>query len=312
MNFLRFLLNLFRIDRTNWKAVALCVLTAIVFWIFNAFNKNYSTNVRFPLLFEFDGEKFAPAAHLPKTINLNVSGNGWDLFRKHLGLKVPALIIPLEHPAEVKKIVGSTLVPIVATQLGNLKINFVVTDTLTLKIDARDAHRYKLAADLSEITFGKGYGRVSPVVVLPDSVRLEGPQSWLHALGDTIFVKVKEDKVSENFRDETEITFPGSEFVNRNPPIAQVMFEVGQVTNVSRRIKVTTDRKTNLVLSDSVEALFQIPANRTQEFNVLAKEIYSQVVAKSLKQSKGALPKVLNVPPYAQLLHVDSVVKKIP
>ncbi|MBS1508871.1 MAG: hypothetical protein JSS79_19700 [Bacteroidetes bacterium] len=310
MNIVRFLFNLFRIDKTNWKAVSLCVVTAVVFWIFNAFNKNYSTNVRFPLLFEFDGEKYLPAEHLPKSINLNVSGNGWDLFRKHMGLKVPTLIIPLEHPTEVKKIVGSTLLPIVATQLGNLKVNFVVTDTLTIKIDPRDFHRYKLAADVSGVKFSEGYGRISPVVVLPDSVRLEGPQSWLHALGDSIFLKVQEDKVSENFRDEVEVSFPGSEFVKRNPPIAQVMFEVGQVTQVTKRVKVTTDKKTSVVFTDSVEAQFQIPVNRASDFNTLSREMVSQVSVRQLKQSNSIVPKVLNIPSYALLLRVDSVYKK--
>lgn len=309
MNIVRFLFNLFRIDRTNWKAVSLCVATAIVFWVFNAFNKNYSTNVRFPLLFEFDGEKYLPAEHLPKTINLNVSGNGWDLFRKHLGLKVPTLIIPLEHPTEVKKMVGSTLLPIVATQLGNLKVNFVVTDTLAIKIDTRDFHRYKLAADVSGIKFSDGYGRISPVVVLPDSVRLEGPQSWLHALGDTIFLKVQEEKVSENFRDEVEVSFPGSEFVKRNPPIAQVMFEVAPVTQVSRRIKVTTDKKIKVTLPDSVEAQFQVPVNRVEDFKTLSREIVSQVSIRQWKQNSGVIPRVLNVPSYAIVLRVDSVYK---
>src|SRR5271154_4253094 len=148
MNILRLLFNVFRFDRANWKAVALCVLTAVVFWVFNAFNKNYSTNIRFPLLFEFDGEKYAPAEHLPKTVNLNVSGNGWELFRKRFGVKVPPVIIPLERPNEVKKIVGSTLAPMFATQVGNLKINFVVTDTLHVQIDQLDSHRFKLAADV--------------------------------------------------------------------------------------------------------------------------------------------------------------------
>lgn len=310
MNILRFLFNLLRIDRANWKAVALCVLTAVVFWIFNAFNKNYSTNVHFPLLFEFDGERYAPAQHLPKTVNLNVTGNGWDLFRKHLGLKVPTLIIPLEHPTEVKKIVGSTLIPILATQLGNLKINFVVTDTLNLQIDERDAHRYKLVADVSEISFKKGFGRVSPVVVLPDSVRLEGPQSWLHSLGDTIFLKVGDTNVKKDFRDEVEILFSGNDFVKRNPTMAQVMFEVGQVIEVTKQIKVLVDKKSNLIVADSVKAQFQIPTNRVEEFNVLSREIYSQVSAKFLKLNNGMIPKVMNVPPYAQLLRVDSVITK--
>src|SRR5579859_4989284 len=255
MNIVRIFINLFRFDRANWKVVSLCVLTAMVFWIFNAFNKNYSTNVRFPVLFEFDGEKYAPAEHLPKTVNLNVTGNGWDLFRKYLGVKIPPVVIPLERPKEIKKIVGSTMAPLLATQVGNLKINYVVTDTLHLQIDERDAHRYKLFADISGVSFKKGYGRISPVVLLPDSVELAGPQSRLHALYDSIVLSLEEKNLSENFRTEVEVTFPGSEFVKTDPSIAQVMFEVGEVQNVSTRLKVIAD-KTGVKVTDSVEASF--------------------------------------------------------
>jgi len=310
MNILRIFINLFRFDRANWKVVSLCVLTAMVFWIFNAFNKNYSTNVRFPLLFEFDGEKYAPAEHLPKSVNLNVSGNGWDLFRRHLGVKVPPIIIPLERAKEIKKIVGSTLPPMLATQVGNLKINYVVTDTLYLQIDERDAHRYKLVADISGITFREGYGRISPVVVLPDSIELNGPQSRLHALDDSIVLVLTDKNISENFRTEAEVEFPGSEFVKRNPPIVQIMFEVNQVVSLKRNLKVIVTKNSRQEVADSVEALFQIPVGREEDFKLQSREILSEVRSSQLKKFHAVLPKVVNIPPYALLLRVDSVHEK--
>ena len=306
MNIVRIFINLFRFDRANWKVVSLCVLTAMVFWIFNAFNKNYSTNVRFPVLFEFDGGKYAPADHLPKTVNLNVTGNGWDLFRKRLGVKLAPVIIPLERPKEIRKIVGSTMAPMLATQVGNLKINYVVTDTLYLQIDERDVHRYKLVADISGVSFKKGYGRISPVVMLPDSAEVAGPQSRLHSLYDSIIVTLEEKNLSENFRTEVEITFPGSEFVKIEPSIAQVIFEVGEVLQVTKQLKVITD-KTGLNVTDSVEASFQIPVNRVDDFKVQSGEIVSEVKPRQFKKSKSAMPKVQNIPPYAILLKVDSV-----
>jgi len=310
MNILRIFVNLFRFDRANWKVVSLCVLTAMVFWIFNAFNKNYSTNVRFPILFEFDGEKYAPAEHLPKSVNLNVSGNGWDLFRRHLGVKVPPIIIPLERAKEIKKIVGSTLPPMLATQVGNLKINYVVTDTLYLQIDERDSHRYKLVADISGVTFRDGYGRISPVVVLPDSIELNGPQSRLHALDDSIVLVLTDKNISENFRTEAEVEFPGSEFVKRNPPIVQIMFEVNQVVILKRNLKVIVTKRSRQEVADSVEALFQIPVGREEDFKLQSREILSEVRSSQLKKFHAVLPKIVNIPPYALLLRVDSVHEK--
>ena len=54
MNFLRAIGNMLRFDRANWKAVMLCFFAALVFWLFNAFNKNYAANIRFPLRFEYN------------------------------------------------------------------------------------------------------------------------------------------------------------------------------------------------------------------------------------------------------------------
>ncbi len=306
MNIVRVIFNLLRFDRANWKAVVLCILAAMVFWVFNAFNKEYSTNLRFPILFEFDGERYVPAEHFPKSVTLNVTGIGWDLFRRRIGVKIPSVIIPLERPAEIKKIVASTLVPVVATQIGSLKINFVVTDTLYLQIDKRDSHRYKLGADVSAVTFREGYGRISPVVVLPDSVKLEGPESRLHALIDSILLTVENKNVSENFREEVEISFTGSEFVKRDPPVAQVMFEVGQVQAVNKKLKVVLDFPIGIV-KDSVDASFQVPLNRVEDFKTQSREIVLSISTKYLIKRRSLLPKLSNVPSYAVLLRIDSV-----
>jgi len=302
---LNFFLNLFRFDRTNWRAVSLCVLVAGVFWVFNALNKQYSTNIRFPLLFEFDGEKYAIAKPLPKSINLNVTGNGWDLFRKHFGMNVSPVIVPLEHPNETPKIVGSTVLPLLASQVGNLTINFVMTDTLHIKIDKKDFHRYKLTTDISGLRFREGYGRTSRLVVLPDSVRIEGPESILHALADSITLKVSSQPIDEDFRQEIEITFPGSEMVRRNPPIAQVMFEVAEIKTVEMKLKITNTGQAHL-LHDSVKAVFQIPAAQLSEFSEESKKISAQVDLKKTK-NMNPVPQVLSVPVYARLLSIDSL-----
>ncbi|MGC4022708.1 MAG: hypothetical protein QM734_12565 [Cyclobacteriaceae bacterium] len=286
--------------------MTLCVLTAIVFWMFNAFNKNYSANVRFPILFEFNGEKFVPAEHLPKNITLNVTGIGWDLFRKYVGLRESQIIIPLDRPNEIRKIVANSLLPVIATQLGNFKINFVATDTLYLRIDKRDAHRYQLLADISSVTFKEGYGRISPVVVLPDSIKIEGPESRLHAIIDSIVLKIDKKNINENFREEVEIVFEGSEFVKRDPPLAQVMFEVGQVQNVTRRLKISTNKKI-ILTADSVMAKFQVPVSRFSDFNSLLKDISVTVNIENFGLNNSALPQVSNLPSYVQLVSVDSV-----
>ena len=313
MNLFRVFVNLFKFNRTNWKAVALCFLAATVFWFFNAINKEYSTNVRFPLHFEFNNEKFIQAKALPLEVNINVKGNGWDLLRSaSYGLKRPSLVIPLERPAEVKKIVCSTLPPLLASQLGRLQINYVVTDTLFLEIESKDAHKFKATIDEKSISYKEGYGRIGPIVILPDSVHLEGPKSLLHDLPDSILLTYSGKKISGNFRESIEV-ITNSEMIKRDPPVVEVMFDVGQVILISRKVKLEVTKPSfgQMSLSkDSVSYQVLIPKDRVNDFQ-------QQVITVSIdlrSAKKGTMnvrPLWRGFPSYAQLLSVDSVDVKL-
>lgn len=307
MNFVRIIFNALRFDRANWKAVSLCLLAAVVFWIFNAFNKNYSANIKLPIKFEFDGEKYIPADHLPKNVNVNVNGIGWEIFWNRIGWKTPQIVLPLEQPAEVKKIVASTLMPIVASQIGNLKVNFIVTDTLRFKIDRRISKRFKLFANISNVTFAEGYGRISPVVVLPDSVLLQGPEGHIRNIKDSILLSASGTHVNENFRDEVDVLFEGSEFVKREPSLAQVMFDVGAVEVISKKMKIKWAKKSSDQLPDSLNVKFQVPTIRAEEFKSHLAEIILMVSEKKIDDHKALIPKFLNLPNYAEPINIDSL-----
>ncbi len=119
MNILRIFINLFRFDPGQLEGgeFVRCLLR----WFFGF--SMHSIRTILPM-FGFHSclnlmeRNMHLREHLPKSVNLNVSGNGWDLFRRHLGVKVPPVIIPLERAKEIKKIVGSTLPPMLATQVG--------------------------------------------------------------------------------------------------------------------------------------------------------------------------------------------------
>jgi hypothetical protein len=305
MGFLRAIGSLLRFDRANWRAVALCILAASIFWLFNAFNKNYATNIKFPLRFEYDYEKFVPVHHLPAQITINVSGNGWDLFRNHLGLKLPELTIPLDRPLEVKKIVAGSLPPLLQPQIEKLKINFLATDTIRLQLDERDFHKYKVAIDMTDFLFKDGFGRISPIVVLPDSITLEGPKSVLHQMPDSIYVAIKGNKVSQNHSEEIEISIEG-ETVIISPPIVKVLFDVGPTVDLKGQLKLSNPSK-RFAVQDSVLAWFRVPAKREEEFRELLKEISASPYSKRPRQVGMVVPRVHNLPSYAQLIKIDSV-----
>ena len=186
MSFINSIFSFLRFNKRNWKAVVLCLFAATVFWFFNALNKNYSTNINFPLEFDYDREQYTTVKALPTSVRMNVSGLGWDLFRKSSGLKVPPLIIPLEKPTEVNKIVGGTLPALFSTQLEGLQINFVLSDTLHVHIDEKVRRKFNLEIDSVWRYLNPDYAVVSKIKLVPDTVWVEGPKKIINALPNVI------------------------------------------------------------------------------------------------------------------------------
>lgn len=314
MSFFRVIINLFHFNRTNWKAVTLCLLTALVFWFFNALNKNYATNLRFSVNFLFDQERYIPVEPLPEAVFMNVSGNGWDLLRKSLGVNLPYVNIQLDRPTEVKKIVGSTLPALLAGQLGNLQINHVVTDTLYLTLDPKESRKVKVTVDPLQFSYANGYGRLSPVVVLPDSVLLQGPKSVLDALPDSILLEITDNKINKDFRKEIDVVVPREDLIALSPTKVEVIFEVVEWIEVSKKIRLEIENapatsRLNMV-KDSVMCVVKIPKSQVKDLD--EEEQVALLDLKSVKRGdKKILPRIVGLPTNARLLQVDSVSIKL-
>ncbi|HEY5824696.1 MAG TPA: hypothetical protein VIT44_10035 [Cyclobacteriaceae bacterium] len=309
MSIFRVFVNLFQFNRTNWKAVTLCFATATVFWFFSALNKNHTTNIKFPLHFEYDHEKYTPASDLPQHVTLNVSGNGWDLFRKHFGIKLQPLTINLEKPAEKRRLAGMSMLSTFASQLGNLQVNFVSTDSIRVHIEETTSREFKLAVDLSNASFRKEFGKISPVVILPDSVELKGPKSIIKSLPDSIVLRLDQKKIDKNFREQIEVVIPYSEFIKRNPPVAEVIFEVGSMIEMTKWVKLKNDAFNwgTEFERDSVQAVFKLAQRDGEAFanTRVAAALNLTLVKKG--ETKFLIPRIEEVPPWIELIHIDSV-----
>jgi hypothetical protein len=309
LNLLRVFINLFQFNRTNWKAVTLCLLTATVFWFFNSLNKNHSTIIRFPLTLLYDQQKFVPASALPQEIAINVNGNGWDLFRKHFGLKVPNLTVPLDKPTEITRLSGASLVPIFASQIGNLNINYVVTDSLHIQLDEKFSRKFRLTGDLSESTFKNGFGRISPLIILPDSVTLSGPKKVLLHMPDSITLAIGPKNLDQNFREQVEVSLGGLDFISRNPPVVDVMFEVGPMVQVEKWVKLKLDRMTwgVEIEKDTIRAVFEIPERDMEAFRPYTFTVNVPAEIAKKGETKFIKPSVNDLPLWAKLIYIDSV-----
>lgn len=313
MSFFNSIFNILRFNKKNWKAILLCIFTATVFWFFNALNKDYTTTLSFPLSFDYDREDFIPVSPLPQAVRINVTGIGWNLFRRSAGVKVPPLVIPLERPSEVKKIVGSTLPGFFSNQLGGFQINFVVTDTLRLSIEPKASRNVRLKLDTSESFLKNGYALVSPIQITPDTISVEGPQSLINNLSDSIFLTIPQRNIDDNFQEVVEVKFADDNLIRRTPPTVDVSFEVDrlversdslslEVVNAPKNVWPYIERK-------KLPSTLLVPEAMLNFYNPDSVKAVIDLQNVTKGQRK-ILPRLVGLPPYTQVVKMDSVVIK--
>lgn len=310
MSFLNSIFDFLRFNKKNWKAVVLCLFAATVFWFFNALNKNYSANINFPVSFDYDRENYVPVKSLPTAIRMNVSGLGWDLFRKSSGLKVPPLVIPLERPGEIRKIVGSTLPALFSAQLDGLQINFVLTDTVYIDIDEKVRKKFSLTVDSVWHYLHSDFGVINEITLIPDTLWIEGPRKIVSALPDVINVALPQNNIDRDFIGEVEIILLNDALLKRNPPVVEVAFDVEKLMEISDRVQLKVINAHPSVHPSvdvqEVNCTFRLPVSLV---NALAVDSLSAIIdLKTLTSGDHqVIPRIEGLPKNAYLVKVDTV-----
>jgi len=305
MRVFKFLITLFQFNRTNWTAVFLCGLIAAVFWLFNTLAKEYATNVAFPLSFDYDTERYVPAEELPRAVTLNVTGKGWELLRRQSGLRANEIILPLERPAETGKLATTALLAVMASQLNHLTINFAVTDTLRFRLEPREQRKLKISVSARALAFRGSLGRVSRIVVLPDSAEANGPASLLRALPDSVTLELPPRRVTENYREQHLIALRDQPHINFRPTQVTVLFEVAEMQNMTLRLPLR--RKGQPPGTDSVACQMWVPAKWKENGSEVTRTFYAEVPATI---TGTVQPEVRGIPDFVTIIRVDSVNRK--
>jgi hypothetical protein len=255
-------------EKSNWKVVALCFLGATTFWFFNALNKNYATRISYPVEFVYDPEGVVVTEELPRRVNIDVSGGGWNLLRKTVWVKMNPIRIMLDNPTTQKYITKASLTPIIADQLEEIRLNYVVTDTLFLHIERQESKPVVLRIDSMRLPLEKGYQLTSPIRIEPDSVIFTGPLSFIDTLADTLFVPLSLSKLQTDLNTNIDLNTLVPETADVQPAQVNVRFTVGRFLSDRRlvRIRRVNFPDNNIRMVDSLSVVtFRVAENRLEE-----------------------------------------------
>jgi hypothetical protein len=238
---------------SNLKVVVLCIAAATTFWILNALNKdNYTTIVDYPILWEFNREKYTAVQELPESVPIQISGNGWDLLRKYFKLNEPPFIINLAEPssknfiltADLKRPMGDFLTP--TTLIGMLK------DSIQYHIDPIETRKLKPVLDSTSYNLAKNVVIDGKISFEPAEVTVIGPSSLLDSFGGKFQVSLDASRISGNFDKSVPLRIQKSleEKLRLQDEDIQVKFSVIQYLEGNKRVKL---KKINFPKSVSLE-----------------------------------------------------------
>jgi len=216
--------------------VLLCFVAASTFWLLNALNKSYSTQITYPIRFVYDQEELIPVKPLPEEVTINVTGKGWKLLRKSLHLEVQPAEIFIRSLPKNNYLLGPALRPALVNALDGLQLNFVVTDTLYFNFDPKVERRIPLALDPTQQLTGERHAVVGPVRISPDSVTFTGPSSLIDSMPGRLFLRLPNQSLTESAQLEVPINYDYKAMIRADKETAVVKVHVKSLLQEERQL----------------------------------------------------------------------------
>ena len=218
---------LFLRKRHEWRAVVACLLAAGTIWLLNALNKDYVTVIAYPIKLEYDSEHLAPVNDLPRTIDLNVSANGWRLLMRTFWFSIPPLVYAPSGLPATKFITAYQLLPVAKEQLPELDVNYIVTDSIYTDFSYLATKRIKVVIDSAGISLAPGYRRLGPLHITPDCVEVHGASVALAALSNRFTLQLKTRNLDDNYEEVVPVNLPRNRLIKPVNKEVLVAFAVG-------------------------------------------------------------------------------------
>jgi len=252
--------------------VVLALVVATTFWFFNALSKDYDAEVEYPLEFDFQRDSLVIVDPLPKFIQLEVAGGGWDLLRRTTRVGAKPIVIKLDNPTEVKLLPKNNLQRIIADQLKDITVKYILTDSLFINIESKISKRIIIEIDSAFIDLEKNHRITSAIDLSTDTIKVTGPTSLIRELKSPYYITVQEKGIDADFDEEITIPLRNTKVMKASPGKVDVGFRVEEFKNITLRVPIESlnfEQLPEAFLMDSlVNVSFYVAESKEDEVSI--------------------------------------------
>ena len=176
------------------KKIPLLIISiafSVIIWGTISLSEEYYANVNVPLRVVGLPDGFSIGSDIPENITIKLRGIGWKLFAVNIGKDV-AYNISVKGDSGFIQIKLMDHLTDNRWMLSELDIIDIVPNSLSFSIERRVKKKLPIVADLN-LDYKAGYGLAKQVMLEPDSIVVDGPQSVVNSLTE---IKTKEIKLS--------------------------------------------------------------------------------------------------------------------
>ncbi|WP_075349060.1 YbbR-like domain-containing protein [Algoriphagus marinus] len=238
---------------SNLKVVVLCIAAATTFWILNALNKDdYTTVVDFPIELVYDREKYVSVAEEPENIQIEISGNGWDLLRKYFNFNSQSFPVEISNPSSRDFILTSDLKRGLSDFLGPTQVVSILDDSIKYHINRIQTIKITPKLDSTSYSLYKNFKLLGTPEFDPPQLTFTGPSSLLDSLKKTFTVNLNENKINKDLSKEVKLNLPKemASLVSIKEKTVIVKLDVVAFLEGNKRLKI---RKINFPKSVTLE-----------------------------------------------------------
>jgi hypothetical protein len=241
--------------RNTLPVFLVCLLISSLFWVLIAFNGYYSTIIKVPVNYiNMPADSFL-FEKLPANVELEITGEGYQLITYLLNPEKAALILNgyhigmSGHPAKG----GAFLATVNGIEYFNRLHNDVKAirsnpDTIFFNFFRQGFRKVPLRIPVS-LDFEKGFGLAGTIESSPDSVHISGPAEILNSINYLEGETLKLSGINGNRSYKVKIKSPQAE-LDYSPAEANVFIPVEKYTEAIFDIPI---RAENLIKRDCVD-----------------------------------------------------------
>ena len=227
-------------EQSNFRAMILSLLFAILFWLFNALNSEHTYFLAIPVKLQYANGTNADT--IKRQVKVTITGSGWKIAKEYFANQErQALIYRMPATQNQNYVLAGALRNALLQRLDKeLRITEIQNDTFFIN-NNRNVRKYvKLFVDKEKLDLAEGFKVIGQVQIKPSVVMFEGSVEKINQLPDSLQIFIRETNIRKNFDKLVSLSYLESPNLKVLQGSVKVSFEVEQY--LSKKLKFDIEK----------------------------------------------------------------------